>query len=812
MLSGYRVLDLCDERGFVAGQILADLGADVIAVEPPGGSPARRLGPFAGGTPDPENSLQWWAYSRNKRSVCLDLDEAVGREQFLELVRTADFLFESGGPGFLESHGLGWEILSEENPRLIVVSITAFGLDGPKAGWPVSDLTAWAASGALLVTGDPDRPPVYVGLPQAYLHAGADAALAAMVAHEARLKDGLGQRAEVSAQTSAMATLQSWCLPHGWNDIETKRIGGGFQLGPLNMRFIYPCADGHVLITFLFGNALGPFTRRLMEWMCEDGVIDEVTRDKDWVGYAAALLGGEEPLSELDRLQEKIEEFCLRHTKDYLFDGAMARTVLLVPVSTIEDVMKAQQLEARGFWTEVDRDGTVARYPGPFARFSATPISYRHGPPTIGQHTEEVLREKRQARAEVPGPAEEEGSALPLEGVKVLDFTWAVAGPATTRALADYGATVVRIESTTRLDSARTFQPYKNGEAGPENSACYADVNAGKLDLSLNMSKQEARDVAKELARWADVVIENYSPGTMERMGLSYAALRETNPQVIMLSSSLNGQDGPHGHLAGFGTLGAAMAGFTELAGWPDRAPAGPFLAYTDYMVPRYSAASILAALDHRRRTGEGQYIDLSQTENALHFLAPSLLDYSVNGVVGTRDGNRSSLFVPHGVYPCEGDDRWVAIVAETDDQWRALARAIQRPDLESDPDLQTLAARASRADQIDSAIGDWTATHEVDDVEVVLVEAGVPVHRVSSSADCFADAQLIAREHFPMVDHAVLGQVPLEAPRFLLHRTPPPPLSPHPTFGEHNDEVLRGILGYGDERVAALASAGALE
>ena len=813
MLSKYRVLDLCDERGFVASQILGDLGADVIAVEPPAGSPARRLGPFGGGR-GLDSSLWWLAYARGKRSVTIDLDDPSGRDNFHALVRSADFLFESFGPGGLEARGIGWDELSRINPRLIVTSVTPFGLEGPKARWPASDLTAWAASGALLLTGNRGRPPVQVGVPQAWLHAGSDAALGALIANEARLRTGRGQRVDVSAQVSSMAATQSWVLPAGWNDAETHRTGGGFELGPLKMRFVYPCADGHVSITFLFGNALGPFTRRLLEWMHEEGFVDDATRDKDWVGYAAALLSGVEPMSELDRVMDEVERFCLAHTKKDLAEGAMRRSVLLAPVTTSREVLESPQLAARDYWTAVPRPDTTGQVtcPGPFARFSATPIRYLLGAPRLGQHNDEVLANLPAHPMPAPARTGQAQHRSALDGLKILDFSWAIAGPAATRALADYGATVVRVESTTRLDSARTFQPFKDGVAGPERSACYGNVNAGKLGLTLNLSRPEAREVAVELAKWADIVVENYSPRAMRKWGLHYDALREVNPTIIMLSSSLNGQDGPLANLAGFGTMAAASGGFHALTGWPDLPPAGPFLAYTDYMAPRYTAAAILAALEHRRDTGEGQYIDLSQTEVSLHFLAPALLDYTLNGVVEPRAGNRSPNFAPHGVYPTVGNDRWVAIAAENDTQWQALCRVIDREDWAADAQLATVAGRLVARDALDDGIAHWTARREVAKIESLLATAGVPVHRVASSADCLGDPQLAARGHFPLVEQPQIGPVPLEAPRFRLLATPAALLQPYPNFGQHNDFVLRTLLGWGDERVAALAATGALE
>jgi crotonobetainyl-CoA:carnitine CoA-transferase CaiB-like acyl-CoA transferase len=820
LLEPYRVLDLTNERGQICGQILADLGADVVVVEPPGGSSARRIGPFRstgeGAKPGIEDSLFWWAYNRNKRGITLDLETAAGRARLRRLVQSTDVLIESFEPGYLDRLGLGYRDLSAVNPRLVMVSITPFGQDGPKAGWAATDLTALAASHTLLLTGDEDRPPVQVAVPQAFLHAGAEAAVGALVALAGRERNGSGQHVDVSAQTAAMMATQSMVLQAGWGEQVLRRVAGGVKLGPIHLRFIYPCKDGYVSVTFLFGTAIGPFTRRLMEWMHEEGFVDAATRDKDWLNYTVLLLSGQEPLSELQRCIDAIERFTRSKTKAELFQEALRRSLLIVPVTTTADLLQSEQLNARAYWTPVRHEGLdqPVLYPGPFAKFSATPIRYRRPAPRLGEHDEEVDREWAVPQAAtMPSPSGSRADARPpLEGVKVLDFTWVMVGPIGVRYLSDYGATVVHVESAVRVDTARTIQPFKDGQPGPERSGLYANVNAGKLGITLNLAKPEAREVALRLAAWADVVVESYSPKAMRAWGLDYESLRKVNPRLIMMSSCLNGQTGPHAALAGFGTMGAALAGFTELAGWPDRPPAGPFGAYTDYVAPKFIAAALLAALDYRRRTGEGQYIDLAQAEAAMHFLTPAILDYTVNGHVQTRVGNFSPHEAPHGVYPCAGDDRWVAIACATEAQWQALCDAMDHPEWKADPRFLTLPARAANHEALDALIAAWTAPRPVEEIEQRLQVAGVPVHRVTTSADCFADPQLAHRGHFVTVEHPQLGPVPVENARFRLSRTPARVPWPGPTFGQHNDQVLREILGLSDEEIVRLVTSGALE
>jgi crotonobetainyl-CoA:carnitine CoA-transferase CaiB-like acyl-CoA transferase len=403
-------------------------------------------------------------------------------------------------------------------------------------------------------------------------------------------------------------------------------------------------------------------------------------------------------------------------------------------------------------------------------------------------------------------------NAPALQGLKVLDFTWVVVGPSSVRYLSDYGATVVRIESATHIDIVRTVGPFKDGVSGPERSGGYANVNAGKLGLALNLSKPEAREIALKLAAWADIVVENYSPKQMRSWGLDYASLRRVNPNLIMLSSSLNGQTGPDANLAGLGTMGVHLAGFGGLVGWPDRFPVGPWGAYTDYVAPRYIVATLLAAVDHRQRTGEGQYIDLAQIEAGIQFLTPAVLDWTVNARLWPLAGNSSPEHAPHGVFRCAGEDTWVAIAATDDAHWVALCAATGRAEWLTDDRFATLAARLQHREALEAALTEWTAARTAGEIEEQLQAAGVPVHRVTTSDDAFADPQLAFRGHFVEVEHPELGPVPVESSRFRLSRTPGGPSGPGPTIGEHSFQVLEQILGLDGDAIANLVASGALE
>jgi benzylsuccinate CoA-transferase BbsF subunit len=398
--------------------------------------------------------------------------------------------------------------------------------------------------------------------------------------------------------------------------------------------------------------------------------------------------------------------------------------------------------------------------------------------------------------------------ALPLADVKVLDFSWVGVGPITTKYLADHGATVVRVESHAHLDVARLGPPWHDAKPGPEQSHFYADWNTSKYGLALDLTKPEARDVARRLAAWADVVVESFTPRVMRAWGLAYDDLRTVNPGLVMLSTCLQGQTGPHADYPGFGQLMAALSGFYEISGWPDRAPAPPYGAYTDFIVPRLAASALLAALDHRRRTGEGQYIDLSQFEASLHFLAPALLDHDLSGTVATRAGNRSDHAAPHGAYPCAGDDRWLALGVAGDAQWEALCAVLGRAEWRRDPRFATHAARVAHADALDAAVAEATRAAEAGALAARLQAAGVAAGPVESALDLHADPGLGAWGFFQWLEHPARPPAPYAGHALRLDATPGRLRAAAPLLGEHTAIVLGELLGMPAEEIERLVAA----
>jgi len=807
VLDGYRILDLTDDRGHLAGLLLAQLGAEVVLCEPPAGHRTRHRGPYVDDVVDPERAIEFLVYNRGKHSVVIEEPARIA-----ELAAGCDAVISCG------AFDVDLDALRAADPALVTASITPFGETGPKTAWAATDLTIAASSGTMSLTGDRDRAPVRIGSPQTWHNAAVDTAGAVLMALHERQTSGLGQHVDTSAQQSFVDCTQFQMMTVLTGGDVPVRLPGAVDLGGFLIPWVYECADGHVTVTFLFGPMIAPFTSRILSWACDEGFCEPELRDKDWVDFGMAIVEGRESMDTFDRAIKALTAFVASKTKAELLERALTDNLLIAPVTTTADVLALEHLEVRDYWERVDvpRAGGPApvRLCGSLAKTTAGPLPLLPVAPKLGEHTELHLGSDGPAGTGITSRPRAEIAATgrsmerPLDDVKVLDFMWALAGPGATRTLADYGATVVKVESELKPDVLRGVHPFIGEEGGQENALQFHSINAGKMDLTLDLSLPEARAVVLDLVAWCDVLTESFSPKAMENWGLTYDVLREVNPELVMFSSCLMGQTGPMRLYAGFGTMAAAIAGFYPVTGWPDRIPAGPFTAYTDYISPKLGVMLILSALAERDRTGRGQHIDFAQMEGALHFLATEFADEEINGRTAGRNGNADRHMCPHGVYPAAGDDRWVAIACETDKHWAALANL-----LDADAELRGLdvAGRRARSETIDAAITAWTEPQEAADIEAVLQACGVPAHRVNDAADLMADPQIVSREHFLSVPHAKHGHTWVENSNFELSRTPGRPLWGGPMFGEHNMEVLEGILGYDADKIAELVIAGAI-
>ena len=396
-------------------------------------------------------------------------------------------------------------------------------------------------------------------------------------------------------------------------------------------------------------------------------------------------------------------------------------------------------------------------------------------------------------------------------GLNVLDFTWAAAGPILTKQLSDNGAAVVKIESSSHPDSVRLGAPFKDAKPGLNRSGFFADFNSSKRSVAVDMGSDEGRALVLRMAAWADVVAENFRPGVMDRWGLGYDRMREVNPRLIYVSSSLYGDDGPWSGLAGFGAQGAAAAGIHGLTGWPDRPPAVPKGAYTDSTSPRYAMAALAAALIWRDRSGLGQRIELSQVEATVEILAAQLLQYQLTGTAPDRAGNALPGRRLHAVLPCAGDDAWIAVEVRTDAEWEGLLGALDGYG-DTEP-LRKLTAVESldRAAEVERLAAAITATADRFELMDRLQAAGVPSGVVLSGSDLLADRRLRSRGHFWALAHPEMGTLDYNGPAYRLERTPSRLTSAAPLLGEHTDEVMRTVLGLDEAEIARLHANGVL-
>ncbi len=383
-----------------------------------------------------------------------------------------------------------------------------------------------------------------------------------------------------------------------------------------------------------------------------------------------------------------------------------------------------------------------------------------------------------------------------FEDIKVVDFTWAGVGPITTKYLADYGATVVRIESRTHLCLLRTSPPYKDGLPGVDRAAYFAIYSPNKYSMTINMDNPKGIELVKRLIARADVVAESFTTGVMEKWGLSYEEMKKIKPDIIMYRTNMQGHTGPHCQLPGTGVNLVGLTGFAHLCGWPNRPPSNPYGPYTDSIAPRFGAAMLIAALDYRRRTGKGQLLDLSQFEAGVNFLAPLMLDYFVNHRVAGRMGNYCSYAAPHNVYRCRGEDRWCAIAVFNDEEWQSFIKTIGNPLLAQDQRFSTLLSRKKHELEIDQLVEKWTINHTAEEVMTLLQEAGISAGIVETNQDLFQDPQLKHRNHFWDMEHREMGLFPHLGQAGMLSETPAEARTPSPCLGEHNEYVCKEILG----------------
>ena len=676
-------------------------------------------------------------------------------------ISDASFLVEALGPANLAQQGWTPERLQRAAPRLIHVSITTFGADAPRGQWLGGELIASAMGGVLRLTGTPDRAPVKEALDACRFHADMVGAAGALAAHYERGLTGRGQRVDVSIQEVAFSRQFNSVLAWQFDRRKLSRAGGALNYGLATVRCIWPLADGWCFHTLMTGRFGAPANRALSDWMDEQGLPNPL-HGVDWISYNRSTLDS----ATRGSWERAIEAFFRTRTKQDIAEEGRRRGINATVVAEPTDVLRDAHLAARDFWCE--RPDQV-RVPGRF-------VSIQSGPDVTAPASIAASRSN--------------GSG-PLAGVRVLDFSWALVGSITTKTLGDLGADVIKVESRTRPCLTRLDVQVSASKPGNfDDKPWFAHLNTSKRSLALDMKRPESREVLDPLIRWADVIVENFSPGTMQKLGLDYASLCRANPALIMVSGSVYGQTGPLAQSWGVDGTGAALSGRTYLTGWPDRDPVIPgAVPYGDVIVPYVMAAAVAAALQHRRETARGSHIDASMYEICVQQMRDAILETQA-GVRALRRGNGDARIFHQGVYAVQGDDRWIAIVLPTAADWQTLRR------------FGNIADAADTAGR-DAAIAAWSRNLDGEPLMAELQRAGIAAGVLQDVEDLVQfDPQLAARGCLFELQHPLLGPFG--------HMRTPLTLSGHelrpyraPSIGEHSLSIARDICGLAPARIA---------
>ena len=688
----------------------------------------------------PHRHAAWTA-----RSTIVEADPT--DPQVDELLSDADVVLATRGHGIETSRA----------PHAVWVHLSPFGLTGPRAGWRAGDLGILASTGNLYCTGDPDRAPVRCAEPVAFAHAGPEAAFAALTG----LVVGGPQQVDLAIQEVVMVASMGGAGRYAREQDRGRRRGANIG----RTREIWPCLDGWVSFGLRGGKARIPSLETL------SAQVGPPLAGRDWTTFSPNTSSAEE----LAEIEETVGGWFATKTMRELYALACETNLMLAPINSPPELLASEQLRARDVFA-------------PLAGVEAAPQRFVHvheGPPVDG-----------------PGVAPARTDRGAWSGTRILEFGAGAAGPIATRYFAEHGADVIRIESRTRPDFLRGYGVVDADDPDRlERSPLFDALNPDKRSIAIDLKNPEGRELAIELVKQSHAVAENFAPRAMPGLGLAYADLVEHKPDLVMVSACLNGQTGPHRDYPGFGGQGAALAGFNELTGWPDREPVGPFGTITDSLAPRFSAAALAAALLRHRRTGQGTYLDLSQVEAGVYALSPWLVEYQTNGEAKTRMGNRSETYAPHGVFPCAGDDRWIAIAVYTEPEWATLAAEAGLARTE----WSSLERRRDDLDALEAALATWTADQDALTLAERLQRLGVEAVPVSDFADANADPQLRARGHYVALEHPVLGPGEYERNGVRVSGAPSGYRAPSPLLGQHTDEVLAEVLGLSETEITRL-------
>jgi crotonobetainyl-CoA:carnitine CoA-transferase CaiB-like acyl-CoA transferase len=794
-LSPLRIIELSNGvAGEYCGKLLADFGAEILKVELPGkGSDTRRRGPFAEAADTLEGSGLFAYLNTNKRSVCLDIATASGQEALHTLIKGADAIVDDHPSGYLESLGIGPEAIRARYPRLIVCAITPFGYDAPAAMQKSYGLNVFHSSGwGYHSPSEPDlgKPPLKgAGRFHVDYESGLSAALALVAAVDWRESSGSGQFLDVSQQES-MASLSDYVLGQmvaGTMEVSTRRQAFDLR-GPATF---FQCLDGYVYL-----------------WLSEPGHWNGL---RTLLGEPTWMLDFPERWLELHLNEERIQR-CRSHIAQWMkgqhklevATRAQKLGIPLVPVNTAKDLFESEQLQFRGFFTQVEHPvlGRLG-YPTVPYRLSATPARIDRPAPLLGEHTDRILgkaariepRTLQSAReatsssptaTDLPGPQQ----AGPLQGVRVLELTKIWAGPYTGKLLALLGAEVIRVESYDSLDATRRY-----GVKDINDAPGFQAINPGKYSVQLNVRTDEGRRLVKELVKVSDIFIENLRPGAAGRLGLGCDVLRSLRPDIVAVSMSMYGHEGPLSYQTGYAPCFSALAGVCHLVGYEGGPPQLLNVRYGDSSYGTAAAFAAIVALCHRQRTGQGQFVDVSAVESLAAMLGDSFMEYSMTGRVPTRDGSRHPEMAPHGCYPCAADE-WISIAVRKDEEWKALCEAMGQPAQVADSRYADSRSRQIHSQQLDETVASWTRTKDAQELAAALRSRGVAAFKSLSSIDLIGDEHLWERGFYTHVTDSKQRSIPIVGAPWRMSATPASVHRAAPLLGEHNDYVLGELLG----------------
>jgi crotonobetainyl-CoA:carnitine CoA-transferase CaiB-like acyl-CoA transferase len=805
-LAGLNVIEL---GGGVAapmvGKLLADLGATVVKIEPPTGDVARQYGPFRHQQADPEASGTFLFLNSNKRSVVLDLQQPAGRQELEALVRKADLLVHNFTPREMAINGVDYAHYRQLNARLVMLSITPFGLTGPYRDYAACDLTLYHGSGLGWLCpgkGTPlSLPPIKPFGAHGHVQAALHGAVAAIAACHGAATSGLGEHLDLSAQEVGVFFLGRTFSTYTYAGISQSRNSPT----PYEPQSLYQCKDGYIYLICAEQNQW----ERLVEVMGDPvWAQDERFATRDQRGANG------------DALKDFISAWTAQHTVDELYHACQKVRVGAAPVLTHAQLEVDEHLQGRGYFVrQLHPKAGEVQVPGAPYRLERPWWQLRQPAPLLGEanHDIDTLFEAQKVTAAARPQVDAVAGAtppLPLAGVRVLDLSWVWAGPYCTMILAFLGAEVIKVESSARLDITRRTNPFPpEMERGVNRSGYFGYLNQAKKSIGINLSQQQGKNLVKQLAAQCDVMISNFGTGVLERLGLGPQDMHRINPDLVIATISAFGQTGPLRTYTGYGPLIAPLAGVTALTGYDDGAPQDIGMPYGDPNGGVYTAFAIAASLWARRRHGSGgQVIDLSMWEAMLCTGYEGWMNHALGNAPYRPMVNHNPVWAPHSAYRCHGDDAWVTIAATNEREWQALCRAIGQPELASDPRFRDRAARKANEAALDQLLAAWCASRERWVITQTLATAGVPAFPSMGMRDLIDDPHLKARGCFTHWDHPEVGQRTLMGVPWRLTNRPNGVGSHAPLLGEHTDAVLQELLGLDAAQREQLRAQGVIE